>query len=435
LTTESFSLTYEIDDHYNVVEYAGLSELTFDPRPDIRKSALEVLFDTLRFHGHMFSPGLWEKVFDSVLFPIFDYVRRATEPAARKQEASSEKQAELEMDAWLYETCTLALQLVVDLFVKFYPVVSPLLGRILSLLTGFIKRPHQSLAAIGVAAFVRLMSNAGNLLSDEKWLEVLTAFHEAAFETLPDLEDLVASAEEEQTSHKPVSSHDNPEHPEKTDALVLHLLLTAVKCRIAVQLLLVQAMTEIYNSHGSQLSVANTMLLLDTLHAVAGHAHKVNGDHALRQKLQELQLMPDPPLLRLESEAYQAYLNMLQHLPLDKPTLAKDVDVETRLVELCEEVLRLYVSTSTASVVPIQKARWVVPLGSARRRELVARAPLVVATLQAVSGLRDASFERYLVRFFPLLAGLISCEHGSGEVQVALSDMFSNWIGPILLQT
>jgi brefeldin A-inhibited guanine nucleotide-exchange protein len=29
---------------------AGLSELTFDPRPDIRKSALEVLFDTLRFH-------------------------------------------------------------------------------------------------------------------------------------------------------------------------------------------------------------------------------------------------------------------------------------------------------------------------------------------------------------------------------------------------
>lgn len=227
-----------------MVEYAGLSELTFDPRPDIRKSALEVLFDTLRFHGHMFSPGLWEKVFDSVLFPIFDYVRRATEPAARKQEASSEKQAELEMDAWLYETCTLALQLVVDLFVKFYPVVSPLLGRILSLLTGFIKRPHQSLAAIGVAAFVRLMSNAGNLLSDEKWLEVLTAFHEAAFETLPDLEDLVASAEEEQTSHKPVSSNDNPEHPEKTDALVLHLLLTAVKCRIAVQLLLVQVWTD-----------------------------------------------------------------------------------------------------------------------------------------------------------------------------------------------
>ena len=97
----------------------GLSELTFDPRPDIRKSALEVLFDTLRFHGNKFSAGLWEKVFDSVLFPIFDCVRRTTD-AAHSGEIEKE-QAELEMDAWLYETCTLALQLVVDLFVKFYP--------------------------------------------------------------------------------------------------------------------------------------------------------------------------------------------------------------------------------------------------------------------------------------------------------------------------
>ena len=64
----------------------------------------------------------------------------------------------------------------------------------------------------------------------------------------------------------------------------------------------------------------------------------------------------------------------------------------------------------------------------------MSRAPLVVATLQAVSTLKDASFEQYLVRFFPLLARLISCEHGSAEVQSALSDMFSNWIGPVVLQ-
>jgi brefeldin A-inhibited guanine nucleotide-exchange protein len=193
-------------------------------------------------------------------------------------------------------------------------------------------------------------------------------------------------------------------------------------------------MTELYTSHGTQLSAANTSLLLDTLHIVAAHAHEVNGDHALRQQLQELQLLPDPPLLRVESEAYQAYLTILQQLAVDNPLTAKDVEVERRLVELCEEVLRLYISTSTATAVSIKKPRWVVPLGSARRRELVARAPLVVATLQVVSGLKDASFQQYLIRFFPLLAGLVSCEHGSGEVQLALSDMFSNWIGPILLQ-
>lgn len=222
---------------------AGLSELTFDPRPDIRKSALEVLFDTLRFHGDKFSPGLWEKVFDSVLLPIFDHVRRATEPGAHRDGDEEKEQAELEMDAWLYETCTLALQLVVDLFVKFYPVVSPLLGRILSLLTGFIKRPHQSLAAIGVAAFVRLMSNAGNLFSDEKWEEVLKGLHDAAVETLPDLEKLVLTAHEEQANYisgPSVSVHEDAESQEGHDTPALRLLLSDVKCRTAVQLLLVQ---------------------------------------------------------------------------------------------------------------------------------------------------------------------------------------------------
>jgi hypothetical protein len=38
---------------------AGLSELTFDPRPEIRRSALEVLFDTLKFHGGSFTSSFW----------------------------------------------------------------------------------------------------------------------------------------------------------------------------------------------------------------------------------------------------------------------------------------------------------------------------------------------------------------------------------------
>ena len=83
---------------------AGLSELTFDPRPEIRcacaptaherarspgasrarpararpprrTSSLEVLFDILQFHGGSFTPQFWLRIFDSVLLPIFDHVR------------------------------------------------------------------------------------------------------------------------------------------------------------------------------------------------------------------------------------------------------------------------------------------------------------------------------------------------------------------------
>lgn len=433
----------------------GLSELSFDPRSDIRKSALDILFDTLRFHGHLFSLGLWERVFESVLFPIFDYVRGATDPALQKQHDGVDgEQNEVEVDAWLYETCTLALQLVVDLFVKFYNVVNPLVGKILHLLTGFIKRSHQSLAAIGVAAFVRLISNAGTLFSEDKWTEVLSALKEAALETLPDLVKVVESAEYQVA--RVMQEHGfKPGYSLREEAAgnqgsqngrlnMLQLAVSDIKSRTAVQLLIVQAVSEIYNLHGGRLTAGHTMLLLDTLHEVAVHSHKANCDFLLRSKLQKLQMvtqMPDPPLLRLESESYQAYLALLQHLPLDKPDLAKDVEVENRLVELCEEVLQVYLTTATAAPEPApldQKPSgplWVIPLGSSRRRELVSRTPLVVATLQAISGLKDSSFEKYLRRFFPLLASLISCEHGSGEVQVALSDMFSSWIGPILLRT
>lgn len=43
--------------------------------PTARYSALEVLFDILKFHGASFSPQFWLRVFDSVLLPIFDHVR------------------------------------------------------------------------------------------------------------------------------------------------------------------------------------------------------------------------------------------------------------------------------------------------------------------------------------------------------------------------
>ncbi|KAL6004772.1 Brefeldin A-inhibited guanine nucleotide-exchange protein 2 [Asimina triloba] len=186
------------------------------------------------------------------------------------------------------------------------------------------------------------------------------------------------------------------------------------------------------------------VVLFNAMHSVAVHAHQINSDNNLRSKLQELgsmTQMQDPPLLRLENESYQMCLSLLQNLILDRPPSYDEVDVDTYLVNLCKEVLQVYLKTAqyrqtaepSASVE--QKNHWKIPLGSAKRRELAARAPLIVATLQAICGLGDSSFQKNLAQFFPLLAGLISCEHGSNEVQVALSDMLSEWVGPVLLQS
>ncbi|MBA0755247.1 hypothetical protein Gogos_021520 [Gossypium gossypioides] len=230
---------------------AGLSELSFDPRPEIRKSALQVLFETLRNHGHLFSLPLWERVFESVLFPIFDYVRHAIDPSGGESPGQGivNDIDEHDQDAWLYETCTLALQLVVDLFVNFYNTVNPLLRKVLSLLVSFIKRPHQSLAGIGIAAFVRLMSNAGDLFSEEKWLEVVSSLKEAANATLPDFPFIVSGdimvgsnghALNSQSNEASAGSDTSHGDSESSRAQRVYDLLSDAKCRAAVQLLLIQ---------------------------------------------------------------------------------------------------------------------------------------------------------------------------------------------------
>lgn len=192
----------------------------------------------------------------------------------------------------------------------------------------------------------------------------------------------------------------------------------------------------------AQLSAKNTVILFDAVHAVAFHAHKINSDGVLRPKLQELgsmTQMQDPPLLRLENESYQICLTFLQNLVLDRPPSFEESEVESYLVNLCQEVLQFYIVVACAGQIPDssldRQTHWMVPLGSGRRRELAARAPLIVATLQAICSLGDSSFEKNLSCFFPLLSSLISCEHGSNEVQVALSDMLSSSVGPVLLRS
>ncbi|KAG2437305.1 hypothetical protein HXX76_005962 [Chlamydomonas incerta] len=166
---------------------AGLSELTFDPRQEIRHSALEVLFDILRYHGGSFAQSFWVRIFDSVLLPIFDHVRAEVTDTTT---FTSEKRRQQE-EQWLYETCTRCLQHLVDLFVQFYDEAFTLLSRLLDLLRGFMNRSHQSLAAVGVAAFVRLAVNAGPIMNETCWEMVIAALLAILEETAPEVRDLI----------------------------------------------------------------------------------------------------------------------------------------------------------------------------------------------------------------------------------------------------
>lgn len=106
----------DVTEHYWFPMLAGLSDLTSDPRPEVRNCALEVLFDLLNERGRKFSSSFWESIFHRVLFPIFDHVRHA----GKESLISSD-------DELLRETSIHSLQLLCNLFNTFYKVLLSLI--------------------------------------------------------------------------------------------------------------------------------------------------------------------------------------------------------------------------------------------------------------------------------------------------------------------
>ncbi|CAH2039374.1 unnamed protein product [Thlaspi arvense] len=415
---------------------AGLSELSFDPRAEIRKVALKVLFDTLRNHGDHFSLSLWERVFESVLFRIFDYVRQDVDPSGEDSTDERGYNGEDGQESWLYETCSLALQLVVDLFVNFYKTVNPLLKKVLMLFVSLIKRPHQSLAGAGIAALVRLMRDVGHQFSDEQWIEVVSCIKEAAYATSPDLSYVTREDVTEGVSNEDEAS-DNSEDKLRRRNRQLHAAVAEAKSKASIQIFVIQAVAEIYNMYRASLTANHMLMLFEAMHGIASNAHKINADPVLRRKLQELggssPESQEAPLLRLENESFQTCMTFLDNLIADQPLGYEEAEIESHLISLCREVLEFYIDISCSKE---QSSRWVVPSGSGKRKELTARAPLVVAAIQTLGNMGESLFKKNLPELFPLIATLISCEHGSGgEVQVALSDMLQTSMGPLLLRS
>ncbi|CAI5506308.1 unnamed protein product [Closterium sp. Naga37s-1] len=165
----------EVAEYYWFPMLAGLSELTSDPRPEVRSCGVEVLFDLLRERGHKFSTRFWESVFERVLFPIFDYVRHAGTDGERPPPT----------DLWLRDTSIHCLHLLCDLFCDFYKDVAFILPSLLGLLLDCATRPDQSLAAIAVGAQLRLIDRGAPLFSSRDWAVLLDSLRVATLTTRP----------------------------------------------------------------------------------------------------------------------------------------------------------------------------------------------------------------------------------------------------------
>ncbi|XP_059647350.1 brefeldin A-inhibited guanine nucleotide-exchange protein 1-like isoform X2 [Cornus florida] len=425
----------------------GLSELTSDPRSAIQKSALEALFDILKDHGHLFSQAFWISVFSSVVFPIFNRVHDKKETQMNDDPSSPASPLHPGGSTWDSETSAMATESLVDLFVCFFNVLRSHLPGVVSILAGYIKSPRRGLASSGVAALIRLTGDLGGRFSEDEWGIVFLGLKEAAASVLPgflkllkymdsvEVPDIGPSYNELQTSSDPgLTISDSEDGNLQTAAYVI----SRMKSHIAVQLLIIQIIADLYKVHQQSLSAGNVAILLEIYSSVASHAHQLNSETTLQQKLQQactIMEIPEPPVVHFENESYQNYLNFLHDLLLKNPSLSEKLNIEQELVSVCEKVMQIYLDCAGLHSAREKSVnRWVLPLGSAKKEELAARTSLVVLGVSILSGLEIDSFRKYISQLFPLFVDLVRSEHSSREVQRALSYMFESCIGSIIVK-
>ncbi|XAR51125.1 hypothetical protein NMG60_11005668 [Bertholletia excelsa] len=180
----------DVTEHYWFPMLAGLSDLTSDPRPEVRNCALEVLFDLLNERGRKFSSPFWESIFHRVLFPIFDHVRNAGKDSS---DSTS--------DEWPRESSVHSLQLLCNLFNTFYKEVCFMLPPLLSLLLDCAKKSDQSVVSISLGALVHLIEVGGHQFSARDWDTLLKSIRDATYATQP-LELLNALGFENSNDHR-----------------------------------------------------------------------------------------------------------------------------------------------------------------------------------------------------------------------------------------
>ncbi|KAG9144559.1 hypothetical protein Leryth_010773 [Lithospermum erythrorhizon] len=431
----------DIDDNFSfwIPLLSGLAILTSDPRPAIRKSALEVLFNILKDHGHLFSQQFWITVFSSIVCPIFN----STSDKPEKQEDTSPSSGSFNSDLsiWDPETAAVGAQCLVDIFVGFFGILRNQLPSVVSILVDFMTSPGQGPSSAGIDALMRLARQFNGKLSDEEWRDIFLTFRESAATSHPGIIKLWRTINSIDVSEDDHHYDDLEQSSAEDESLqTVAYVVSRMKSHIAAQVLIIQVVSDLCKLQQQSLSPETVGMVIDIYSSIATHAHELNSDAVLMHKLQiacTILEISEPPIVHFEIESYQTFLHILQHLLATSPS-SNEATLEHHIISVCEMILQIYLGISglgnnqQKELSEPTNLQWTLPLCSAKKEELAAKTPLVTAALQILCDLERDCFERYASRLFPLLVDLVRSEHSSGEVQLILSKLFQSCIGPMI---
>ncbi|KAL4301738.1 hypothetical protein GQ457_10G019250 [Hibiscus cannabinus] len=448
----------DIDDHRScwVPLLTGLSKLTSYSRPAIQRSSLKVLFNILKDHGHLFSQTFWISVFSSIILPIFNGACEKIDMEVKdKQDSPTSKSPDPDGSTQDTEISEVAARCLVDLFICHYSVLRPQISNVVSILIDYLRSSTKSYTNTAVTAIFRLTGELGSRFSEDEWRKFFLALKEAATSTVPEFMTLLSTMDDiklpgnsqsfanMETSSDDGLINDAVKDLEDDNLQTVSSVFSRMRSHIELQLLISQVVKDTSKKHIQFLSAANINVVVEIFSSVASHAQQLNSETTLRKKIRvacSILELTDPPTVRFENKAYRNYLHFLQDSVKNNPTVSAEMNLESRLVEVCEKIFQIYLNHAHHHYMqpkPEMKppvTHWTLPLGLGKKGELAARSPLLVLALKALSGLGRDSLRKYMAKLYHLLVDLVRVEHNSAEVEHALTNIFQSGIGPIIMQ-
>ncbi|GAA5875688.1 hypothetical protein JCM1840_003176 [Sporobolomyces johnsonii] len=374
---------------------------------EVRKRALDYLFDTLKKHGQTFPAEFWDTVCKEVLFPIFAVLRSRSDV--------SRFSTHEDMSVWLSTTMIQALRNLVDLFTFYFDVLARLLDKLLDLLCECICQENDTLARIGTSCLQQLLENNVEKLSRERWERIVSTFVQLFKTTtayqLFDPTLLLPSAEDSPSTETapangfiapmPLSpsptQQESPSTPRKATAPVdRRRIFRQIIVKCVLQLLLIETTHELLQNEGVYTTIPPSELLrlMSALDDSYRFARKFNADKDLRMALWKVGFMRDlPNLLRQESSSAATLVNVLLRMYGDTQPEAvqKRAEVIDVFAPLGLDVLSNYVSLNPET----------------QARNIAAWTPVCTEILQGFCSFEEEPFKAQLPRLYPLVTNTL----------------------------
>lgn len=342
---------------------------------EVRRVALDSLFEILKKYGSTFRPDFWATVCQEVIFPIFAVLRSRSDV--------SRFSTQEDMSVWLSTTMIQALRNLIGLWTYYFETLESLLPKLLSLLCACICQENDTLARIGTSCLQQLLENNVRKLSEAQWAEVVDTFLQLfrtttahqLFDPALRAEQVATSPVHESRPHISSSRHQqqdaiNPLSPGlsgegrassppplgDTPAAAASTTLTGserrkafkqiiVKC--VLQLLLIETTHELLSRPivYDLIPPSELLRLTEVLESSYRFSKRFNADKDLRVALWKVGFMKQlPNLLKQESSAAATLISVLVKMHGDarwshRSTRAK---VRRTLVPLGEEVVNSY---------------------------------------------------------------------------------------------